>query len=970
MSTRGGGRGGRRAAGSKSQKAGPRLRASHRPRPGPRAGAGPRLRASPLPCRPTKWSGKRDSNPRLLAWEASALPLSYSRLNSVFIILPAEPSGQAESASPAPPRAPTPREPRAAYSTTQHAVLSRRPPSGTMEPLGRSITMLEMPKERFTRRVLLVCLVLLCAGAFALRYNQATTHNPHFDPASDDGLYWTEAAFHYRLAEKVASGEGIGQLDVDAQYPEGLAVFRQLTPVMEIASGTAYRLLGRPGPFHVFLIRWVCALNSALVVLVFFLVRELWEDDRAALACALLYALSAGAYGRAVQSFIREDWAMPFLVGAMLAYIVAAKRGSRGAALAIVPLTAIGVASWHMGSLVMLAFLLPLAIEIARAQEPGRFRLPTLCLVGGAVLAAVISPALRTKGALISPPLLLGYALVGLGELRALTSMRRGRAALAAGAGLIVLLAASALGGRGGEYSHVWALVAAKLRYLTGPPADPGRIPFEARIMWQACFLSPGLRNFVLQLSTLLPVGLGGAIVCLGRSGRKPLGWDGRVVVLLAVGSAILYALMNRLVIAAALFLAVLSGAAFVYFWRRPRVAVSVLILALAIEGLRLTKTDVLHPRPDPQLTAELYEFLRGRTPADAVILANMGLSPTILAYADRPIAVHSKFESALLRDKVRAFYEALYDKPEAMLDLCRAWDVAYVVYEPRLLFSPEVGSPRYCADELGPADRDWLAYRMNFEPEGLASFGLVMQNADYRVFAVGGEFDPGATVPIGDVYEPALFEGADDRMLTEALRSAMNAAGNPHAWLGVAGGYLEAGKLDLAEDAYWRAIALNDGLSAAFLQLGVIAARRGDAEAADLFAQGIAWAEKEVGLRELPGMTGDAMRFVRDNDALIRERTEKAREAAQLWQKSVGQARSGSDEQALYLAQQATAVFPPLIRAWRVPALIYIQQRRFHEAADAYERVLAVSRHDVEARSNMHALRAAREGQKVGFSM
>src|SRR5207244_1793952 len=32
------------------------------------------------------WSGKRDSNPRLSAWEADALPLSYSRILALIII--------------------------------------------------------------------------------------------------------------------------------------------------------------------------------------------------------------------------------------------------------------------------------------------------------------------------------------------------------------------------------------------------------------------------------------------------------------------------------------------------------------------------------------------------------------------------------------------------------------------------------------------------------------------------------------------------------------------------------------------------------------------------------------------------------------------------------------------------------------------------------------------------------------------
>ena len=34
---------------------------------------------------PNKWSGRRDSNPRPSAWEADALPLSYTRIGSYYV---------------------------------------------------------------------------------------------------------------------------------------------------------------------------------------------------------------------------------------------------------------------------------------------------------------------------------------------------------------------------------------------------------------------------------------------------------------------------------------------------------------------------------------------------------------------------------------------------------------------------------------------------------------------------------------------------------------------------------------------------------------------------------------------------------------------------------------------------------------------------------------------------------------------
>src|SRR5262249_42900240 len=58
---------------------------NRRPRPSqgralPRELQGPEWRPSSRPSRASRWSGKRDSNPRPPAWKAGALPLSYSRL--------------------------------------------------------------------------------------------------------------------------------------------------------------------------------------------------------------------------------------------------------------------------------------------------------------------------------------------------------------------------------------------------------------------------------------------------------------------------------------------------------------------------------------------------------------------------------------------------------------------------------------------------------------------------------------------------------------------------------------------------------------------------------------------------------------------------------------------------------------------------------------------------------------------------
>jgi len=77
--------------------------------------------------------------------------------------------------------------------------------------------------------VALFCLANVTRAAYCSRVEQ-----PRFA---------AEGAAHFRYTEMIAEGKSIPALDVPAQWPEGLRVFRETSPFMEYLFGWTWRLI-------------------------------------------------------------------------------------------------------------------------------------------------------------------------------------------------------------------------------------------------------------------------------------------------------------------------------------------------------------------------------------------------------------------------------------------------------------------------------------------------------------------------------------------------------------------------------------------------------------------------------------------------------------------------------------------------------------------------------------------------------
>jgi len=618
---------------------------------------------------------------------------------------------------------------------------------------------------------------------------QANMSLDRFDPEDDTAFYWTEAAVHYRYARMVAEGRPIPRHDIMLQYPEGVDTFRALTVVMEYVAGYTYRLLAglvENVPFHVFLI-WLTSFFSSLSLIpAYFLARRLFRSELAGLVASLFYGLSLASARRMIGNYGREDFALPFLFGAvaLLAMDLDAKDDVKGRSLTLMQaggaglLLSVGLASWHFSRFFFLAVAvaLTLAVLLAPRERLGALGRTVGVMMAVVLPAAMLAPVLRAKLFWASPQVALCLAVVAVAALE--TRRRRpghqeGRAISFFGWTLSIrrlsrwaivlapLLVLSLLFRPEGEgYGHVWALLAAKIRYLGVKPADPAALPYEARVLWVQAFNSPTLLRVLSWFWPHILVCPVAAWQILGAERRErnlPSERRAHHVPLLFVATltlvfAGLFLLVARLSAVAVFFLSVAAGGC--AYGLRPRrsglaaICLLPVTLLLGYEFLHMGEPTLLvrtlrriaGPRERFAVYAwqsnrvQVARWIAENTPPDAVIASRFSAAPLVLTYANRAIALQPKFEAAGIRRKVREFNEALYSTEEALAAFCEQYGVTHFLFDfwNALELGPD--SPRYVGDALRLSTRT-PAYEMQFAPERLKRFRLTYQNFCYRLY-------------------------------------------------------------------------------------------------------------------------------------------------------------------------------------------------------------------------------------------
>ena len=349
-----------------------------------------------------------------------------------------------------------------------------------------------------------------------------------------------------------------------------------------------------------------------------------------------------------------------------------------------------------------------LAWSVRSGANPLRVRHAWLTLVP-LLLGCALEPMLRGKLQLFSLPVQLAAVMAALAwwegrraraELPALTFPARvlGALGLMSAAAGLAFAASRALGGGLGDYSHVFGLIAAKLRHLGELPSDPLALPFEVRILWQGPFETLPPRALVLNLSTAL---LG--VVVLGAA-SLPTWWRGRGAAreaLLALFGAVAL-LAAWLILRTAILAAVLCPVAAVVFaarWqaRRPRLVAGLAALLLVAPPLALFGPFLRQmPRANTWYNADharelraLLGALRQHVPAGESVASDEVNSTAILAHTGHPILVQPKYEWAGARARLGEYREvATRGTPAELARYLGEHRTRFLAYDWRLLWS------------------------------------------------------------------------------------------------------------------------------------------------------------------------------------------------------------------------------------------------------------------------------------------
>jgi hypothetical protein len=594
----------------------------------------------------------------------------------------------------------------------------------------------------------------------------------------DHERFSAESAAHYRYTRMIAEGLMVPALDREAQWPEGLRVYRETSIGMEYLYGLAYRAMPAPRPPLDVFVRWFSVLLFTLcAVPLAFLAASLWRSRGAGALAAVLFAVALPVASRSNGfELIRENLTLPLIVvHAWLICRAASADGSSAAdrggyligAVISAPVLVLAMATWQGTQFYIVPLLLLLATRRVLGAGGAGERAAGWAAVAAAAFAGAAVPFLREGRFLLSPSAACAAAYIGAASARAVTAhlapeaghgrrgvLLSGGAAIAAAA--LVIAPAVLSRGHFAAYSHLFRLVAAKLRYAH-KPSDPRLLPFDVRAFWVGPFQSPDALHlfvFALPLLVLLP----GPAARLSRAAREGE-FSAVFVVTFAAVFFILFMLMMRLLPFFGVFAIVIASGAAVWISegeglrgklsRTIPVAAAIAVMTTqvffwagpadiwrdAARALRIPQRHSFVVYPvirDPE--GEMLRWIQSNTRPDDVILSLHYLSPQILTYTGRPTVLNDFFEAPRLREKTYRFLRALYASERTLLEFCRETGSSWLVLSSAVGCDPTRESPLYQAG-LDNMPSDCAAYRLMFDPRRLESFDLVYENEMYRVF-------------------------------------------------------------------------------------------------------------------------------------------------------------------------------------------------------------------------------------------
>ncbi|MDF3130095.1 hypothetical protein P0Y35_12880 [Kiritimatiellaeota bacterium B1221] len=626
----------------------------------------------------------------------------------------------------------------------------------------------------------LVWFVLLCslwAGGMAIRQEVFKQQTRTLE--GKEAPFLMESALQFRMTQMVAETGTLPEVDEKVQVPDGVNMRKTYSVGAEwVYTGLAKWLPGDWTFTH--RIRWVStALFCLSIPLAALWVGLKYHSILGGMATGGLLILSpAFAVRSSGLELSRENLAIPLFVLFLLAESLYADAKSKRMRMvwALTAAVAIALAQsvWDLTQYIIgLWVVWSLFQRIKDQQEPAPYQGLIRAVTLSVATVAVLNPYLRAHGFFFSPIVAL---LVARCLLTWMPSRFNGRTWLI-GMPVATWLLWTLLGQFFVEnYSHFGELLYAKIRYLNHKPEDPGLLNYAQRIMW-----TPALNSSTWPLTkyyfplVLWVFGIAMLMLIRGvKQGRRRF----QAEFFYAGFTLAVYVFFFRFHVFLILFVAVCIGAAFASFqfrkgcwgkWILPLVG---LILLLGTEFYLLL---FFEPKPASAKLAEQQQILQiirsmggnetmmqkgnrwGRPGAaygyvdelvnrlselpemeKGPVLANFGISATILAETEMPIVLHPKFETPGIRERVREFYEHLFLKSEKEL---RDWAVKfgaryYVHSMGNFSDADPRNSPRYMVDAMEPPAGSAI-YHLENEPQNAVWFRPVYSNARFRIYRI-----------------------------------------------------------------------------------------------------------------------------------------------------------------------------------------------------------------------------------------
>ena len=577
----------------------------------------------------------------------------------------------------------------------------------------------------------MLTVALLLVGFAATVRIRTTLDDEGFDREQAEGLLRSDPALLYYFTERITEANGGVPEDFRAdpriEHPELVDVPAAFSVGQEFVVAWSFLLqqkFGGEWPLHAWCLIVMSISAACTAVGVLLLLYELGHGlprgRRLGIAslAAVCFVLLPANYRTLGFLLVREDLAIPLLSFALWAVARAHRSWSFPSGAMAAVLVVAALATWHaMGFAVavLLGVSLVWFLRTGRGPWPGGSRIWPFAVLGLGLLV----PLLWARGFVFSlaAQVAVGLVVAQWWESRhppppgSRASLTRGlRFATGFVAWLALSLVAAQWSGAGlGDYSHVFALVSAKLRYLGELPADPSVLPFGARLLWQGPFDTAELTRLGADLGLLaLPETLGNPTTTL-----IPGPWGVLVLIaLLSAGSAlfrgeraapaiaglatvaavVLSWLIVRNEVLAGLAVPIATG---IFLLRLPRsswasVAVALItVLPLASNFRRFVENHEISWYRPVQRTAEIRAMVDWLSrnerivPPTAAIASDLMNSTAVLAHTRHPILLQPKYETAEARRRCEEFLEVLYgDSWDALHDYLERYDCPFLLID------------------------------------------------------------------------------------------------------------------------------------------------------------------------------------------------------------------------------------------------------------------------------------------------